>query len=184
MDKKMPEEIRDAFMRDLTDDCIKGQADGCREKFLDECMEPPGGNTINSWVVRLMHRYGSLNFTQFQALGIHPGQIPVLSVLKRQEGVSQREIADMLHIKPPTVTVTLQRLEKSGFVCRKPDPRDQRISRIFLTEKGRSMDKTFEQLIFKNEEILTRGFSEEEKDLLGQMLQRMVNNLMEETTLW
>lgn len=151
-----------------------------RREFFDEIPD----DTINSWIIRLMHRYSSLNFKQIQALGVHPGQLPILGVLRKKEGVSQREVAKLLHIKPPTVTVTLQRLEKSGFVYRQPDPEDQRISRIYLTEKGKNADKEIEGLIQDNEKILTRGFSEEEQEQLKRLFQRLVENLSEEADLW
>ena len=55
-----------------------------------------------------------------QELGIYPGQIPVLGLLAYKDGLSQREIAEHLRIKPPTVNVTVQRLEKQDFFTEKP----------------------------------------------------------------
>ena len=65
-------------------------------------------------------------FGQMQELGIYPGQIPVLGLLAYKDGLSQREIAEHLRIKPPTVNVTVQRLEKAGFLYREADEKDQR----------------------------------------------------------
>lgn len=59
-------------------------------------------------------------FGQMQELGIYPGQIPVLGLLAHKDGLSQREIAEKLHIKPPTVNVTVQRLEKRDSFTEKP----------------------------------------------------------------
>ena len=54
-------------------------------------------------------------FGQMQELGIYPGQIPVLGLVAKKDGLSQRELAKILNIKPPTVNVSVQRLEKAGF---------------------------------------------------------------------
>ncbi len=69
-------------------------------------------------------------FGQMQELGIYPGQIPVLGLVATEDGLSQREIAKILRIKPPTVNVTVQRLEKAGFLYREADEKDQRIQNL------------------------------------------------------
>ena len=81
-------------------------------------------------------------FGQMQELGIYPGQIPVLGLVSGRDGLSQREIAKILHIKPPTVNVSIQRLEKAGFLYKKPDEKDQRVTRIYMTEKGKEIKTT------------------------------------------
>jgi DNA-binding MarR family transcriptional regulator len=43
----------------------------------------------------------------------------------------------MLHLSPPTVTATLQRMEKAGIIVRQADRSDQRLTRVSLTEEGR-----------------------------------------------
>lgn len=144
--------------------------------------EPEGihmihGNTLDSWVVRLIHAYGARNHKRLREFGVHPGQMPVLGLLSRQEGLSLREIADILHIKPPTVTVSVKRLEKSGFIYKKEDEKDQRISRIYMTEAGKALDQEIRHAMAENEQILTSGFSEEEQEQLKQFLWRMTENL-------
>jgi len=61
----------------------------------------------------------------------------VLRVLDKHEGISQRELAEFLHLSPPTVTAMLQKMEQDGLVERWNDEKDQRITRIRLTEGGR-----------------------------------------------
>ena len=142
-----------------------------------KCMGEFAGNGINSALIRLGHGYSAMNFRKFMQLGIHPGQIPVLRCVYEQEGISLRALADAIHIKPPTVTVTVQRLEKAGLVYKKTDPDDQRISRIYLTEQGKDIQMEILHLDDENEEILTRGFSPEELEQLRGYLARMTENL-------
>lgn len=135
---------------------------------------------IHPWVVRFMHEFGSSNFKKIQKLGIHPGQLPVLGFIDQWEGTSLREMADKLHIKPPTVTVTVQRLERTGLVYRRMDERDQRVFRIYLTEKGKDISKKLKQLVEENERTMIAGFSEDELEQLKNFLKRMSDNLASE----
>jgi len=73
------------------------------------------------------------------ARGMHPGQAFCLRVLTTNDGASQRDLADALHLARPTVTKMVQALERSGAVERRPDPNDQRLTRVYLTGGGREL---------------------------------------------
>lgn len=146
--------------------------------FTPDVINMIHGNTLDSWVIRLIHAYGARNHKRFRSFGIHPGQMPVLGLISDREGLSLREIADILHIKPPTVTVSVKRLEKSGFICKRADDKDQRISRIYMTEAGKNLNQELRQALEENERILTNGFSGEEQEQLKKFLGRMTENLM------
>ena len=55
--------------------------------------------------MRIDRRFMAKSFRQMQGLGIYPGQIPVLGLLAHKDGLSQREIAEKLHIKPDRKSV-------------------------------------------------------------------------------
>ena len=114
---------------------------------------------------------------QMQELGIYPGQIPVLGLVSGRDGLSQREIAKILHIKPPTVNVSIQRLEKAGFLYKKPDEKDQRVTRIYMTEKGKEIKAKALERIHKNEAVMMEGFSEAEQCLLRRFLEQILVNI-------
>ena len=81
------------------------------------------------------------------------------------------------HIKPPTVNVTVQRLEKAGFLYREADEKDQRISRIYMTEKGKQAKESGMKKVQDNEKILLDGFSEEDLCLLRRFLDQITENI-------
>ena len=70
---------------------------------------------------------------------IQQGQMPIIMIVYRHNGCSQKEIAEWMGVTPPTVNVSIQRLEKADIVCRKRDDKDQRIMRVYLTENGRKI---------------------------------------------
>ena len=66
-----------------------------------------------------------------EALGLYEGQPALLRSLWSEEGLTHTELARRLHVRPATVTKMIRRMEKSGFVERRPDPADQRLSRVY-----------------------------------------------------
>ena len=71
----------------------------------------------------------------------------------------------------------MKRMEKSGLIVRKPDQKDQRILRIYGTEKLQEMHQELDTLIRRNEAILMEGFSESEICLLNRFFDQMYENL-------
>ncbi len=69
-----------------------------------------------------------------------PGQAICMRMLAAHEGATQRELGDMLHLAPPTVTAMLKRMERSGTIVRQADPADQRVTRVSLTPAGRELE--------------------------------------------
>jgi DNA-binding MarR family transcriptional regulator len=73
----------------------------------------------------------------------------------------------------------LQRMEKVGFIQRKPDAKDQRISRVYLTEDGRAI-QTQVEAVWKTMEAETfSGLTSEERVLLRRFLLKMRDNLQQ-----
>lgn len=145
--------------------------------FCEEEDEKGKENSLLSLFMKVDRHFMAKCFGQMQGLGIYPGQIPVLGMVSKKEGLSQKELAEILRIKPPTVTVSVQRLEKAGFLYKKPDEKDQRIARIYLTEKGKETKARALQRIRENESVMLEGFSETEQCLLRRFLEQILENI-------
>ena len=63
------------------------------------------------------------------------------------------------------------------MVCRREDERDRRISRISLTDLGRSTAEQIRAIMRRNEETMFQGFSESETCLLGRFFQQILENV-------
>jgi MarR family transcriptional regulator for hemolysin len=63
----------------------------------------------------------------------------VLFRLRQQEGLSQVDLADVLELQPISLVRLLDRLVEHGMLERRPDPRDRRANRLFLTRSGRQL---------------------------------------------
>jgi DNA-binding MarR family transcriptional regulator len=73
-------------------------------------------------------------------LGITGPQRLALGIVGRFPGITAGQLAQILHVHPSTLTGVLKRLERRGFVERRPDPRDARRASLGLTARGRRLD--------------------------------------------
>src|SRR5258708_1797682 len=63
----------------------------------------------------------------------------VLFRLREQEGLSQVDLAEVLELQPISLVRLLDRLVEHELLERRPDPKDRRANRLFLTERGRQL---------------------------------------------
>ena len=114
----------------------------------------------------------------FQAIGLSDGQPKVLAHLLAEEGLLQRELASLCMVEPATMTVLLRKMATDGLIW-KDSVRVQgkRAYRIYLTDKGRSQGEKAMQMVANLENESFRGFSEEEKDQVVNLLLRVFENL-------
>jgi len=77
----------------------------------------------------------------FQRHGVRSGQQWILRCLWSEDGLTPGEIARRLELSTPTVTKAAMRMEAAGVVDRRPDPKDARLVRLYLTERGRALER-------------------------------------------
>lgn len=106
-------------------------------------------------------------------LGLHGGQELLLNQLWRQDGLTQSELIGRLGVEPPTVTKTVQRLERAGFLHRTPDPDRPRVSRVWLTDAGKAVREPVEQIWARMDEELLGTFDAEEREVFARLLRAM-----------
>lgn len=108
---------------------------------------------------------------------LYHGQPALIFALSHKDGQSQSELSHNLGIKPSTVAVMIKRMEKTEMIIRKPDETDQRILRVHLTDKGKNALKSLIKINTQLDEECLKGFTIEEKILLGRLLEQVTNNL-------
>jgi DNA-binding MarR family transcriptional regulator len=112
---------------------------------------------------------------------VYRGQPPLLFTLSERDGQSQKELAENMRIKPATLTIMLQRTEKNGLIERKADANDLRVTRVFITTKGREALEDVKHAEKVMERVCFGNFSSEEKDHFRQLLLKMHQNLEDKT---
>ena len=142
-------------------------ASSTREFVIDDSV----GYMIN----RVARSFAQELADELQPRGVGIGQWPVLLFLWALDGLSQAELARMVAIEPPTMVRTIDRMARDGLVTREPDPADRRITRIYLTDRGRALrDVLVPRAVAVNEANLARLTKSE-----GQALHRLLAKLLE-----
>lgn len=102
----------------------------------------------------------------------------LMRALAQKDGITQLDLAKITHLKAPTVSVTLQKMEKDGIVTRRPDKDDLRAMRVYITDKGKEINRNIILRILKEEKDIMQGITEKEAEILLEILFKMRNNFM------
>ena len=127
--------------------------------------------------VNYISKIGKDNFRSvLSENGVFQGQDEILFLIMHKEGLKPSEIAKYLHTSLASISVSLKRLEKQGFIEKRNDENDMRISHIYINEKGRTALKNIHEKLFDNQKKKLTGFSEEESKQLRTYLDRIIFN--------
>jgi MarR family transcriptional regulator, organic hydroperoxide resistance regulator len=110
-------------------------------------------------------------------LNLYVGQDNLLSRLWLGDGVTQMQLCEHLKCEPPTVTNMVKSLEQNGFIYRKRDEHDARVMRIYLTDKGKELQKPVEFKWKQQQEKLLHSILPEERLILRELMKRMERSL-------
>lgn len=130
------------------------------------------------WQIIKLHRAHA--HAVLDQLGLYRGQYFVLAALWEQEGLTQSELAERTMVRPATMTASLQRMEAAGLVERRPDPRDQRVTRVYLTEAGRALKESVNAAWRALEQRTFEGFTPGEREQLRRFMLHIIANLERE----
>ena len=104
------------------------------------------------------------------------GRGRVLALLKMRDGLSTREMANVLDIRVSSLNETIARMEAEGLVERRQSEEDGRVQLLFLTDAGRAAEQPELDLPKR----LLSDFTDEELQTLDTYLDRMADKLREE----
>lgn len=133
----------------------------------------------------LLANIGRLHSTQadrsVERIGLYRGQAILLMILSDHDGLTHSEIAEKLEVSPASATKVIKRMEALNYCQRRSDPADERVSRVFLEEKGwaviHQIRNAFEQL----DQVLLGNLSPDEQITLIKLLRKVYDRLLEQT---
>jgi DNA-binding MarR family transcriptional regulator len=85
------------------------------------------------------------------------GHWPFLRALWASDGMTQRELSQEAGVMEPTTFAALKAMESLGYVLRRPVPGDRRKKRVFLTPRGRALERMLVPLAEEVNAIAVRG---------------------------
>lgn len=101
-----------------------------------------------------------------------------LKTIRRNEGLSQAELADFLDMQPIPVGRVIDRLEKTGYIERRADPGDRRRWRLHLTAKAHAVVDEMEVIAAGLRNDALQDIVPADFDTLLRVLGQIKNNLV------
>ena len=109
--------------------------------------------------------------------GLYAGQDGVMLSLAETDGLTAGQLAQKLGVKAPTMTRTIGRMEAQGFLVRRADEDDARLTKVFLTDTGRECIAEISRSVARCDELALQGFSDKEMRTLVKLLKLVDANL-------
>ncbi|MFZ1075962.1 MAG: MarR family transcriptional regulator [Nitrosotalea sp.] len=109
-------------------------------------------------------------------LGLTSSQWKVILALNLFDGLSQRELADKIYVDGSTLVPVIDKMEKNGLLERKPDPKDRRNNRLYLTKKSESIVDSIIEIVLQLRKMLYKGLSKDDLELMRPRLKKIVDN--------
>ena len=95
----------------------------------------------------------------------------------RPEGITVSELAELAHVRKQTMAQAVDQLERTGYVERRPNPRDRRSRLVFLTERGASVPPVTHAAAKRVEEHWAQQLGAEGLDALKSSLLDLLGKL-------
>ncbi|MBE0634926.1 MarR family transcriptional regulator [Candidatus Bipolaricaulota bacterium] len=140
---------------------------------MNEKRQSPQQMTVGQLLSQVCRMTGHRVRGHMEKIGLHRGQGFALIHLWHHDGMAQRELSQFMHISPASVTNMLQRMERDGWIERRRDAVDQRVVRVFASEKAKKLSLEAKRVFKEMEDDLNSVFTPEEQDTLRKLLMKL-----------
>jgi DNA-binding MarR family transcriptional regulator len=127
-------------------------------------------------IVRAAENFKRTHSTIFKDYGLSFPQYNILRVLEASE-MGQNKISvvgNIMLVPSANMTGLAKRMEQSGFLVRKSDPKDERVKLLCISEKGRKILKGIEKKKDKSIDILLKDFNQDQKAELLKAIKKII----------
>lgn len=135
------------------------------------------GFPLSYSIFALARAHRALAGTFISGFGLYTGQEILLAHLGTEDGQSQKSLAHLVRSDHSTISKMVRRLEVAGLVEQRKDDKDERISRVYLTEAGQRIQESIKEAWDRLEEKTTAGLTDEEAETFVRLARKMADNL-------
>ncbi len=114
-----------------------------------------------------------------ERIGMSESYRPLMVEIVRKPGLSQVELVELTHLKAPTISLTLAKMEEEQLIERIIDTKDHRSIRIYPCEKGYELDKNMKDLVKQTSMKCMEGLDEQEIEQAKETLIKIIHNIQE-----
>ena len=128
-------------------------------------------------VARVTRRWRKMLDERLKDLGVTQARCSTMVYLQQGgEGLTQRELANLMAIENPTLVRLLDSLEQQGLIERRPCPNDRRARRLYLTDAGRAFMDDLSARAAKLREEMLDGIGDQEVACALKVFQKIMEN--------
>jgi DNA-binding MarR family transcriptional regulator len=140
--------------------------------------DPTGdGTSVSQALFRAGRLYHLLTWQLLRTAGLHLGQELIMMRLWEDGPQRAADLIRLLGTDAATMTRSVQRLERAGFVRRTPCPTDRRAIIIEPTQASQALRGQVEAIWPRLEELCTSGFTDEQRRHANELLTMIEQNL-------
>lgn len=107
-------------------------------------------------------------------------QWSIMAVLWESDGATQQMLADATYRDRPGTTRLLDNLEKEAYIERRPHLTDRRTNLIYLTKKGKSIEKKVVNALNQTIQIATQNISDTQLNDLRKTFDQINQNIQQQ----
>lgn len=155
----------------------KAERKGKNGKKKDEIVAEANDHDLASVLVQAARSMRTVLSRNLVVSGLYAGQDGVMLALAETDGLTAGALAGKLGVKAPTMTRTIGRMEAQGFLERRPDRDDARLTKVYLTELGRDRLQIIAEAGQHSEKLATRGLTDKQVRTLMKLLRAVDSNL-------
>jgi DNA-binding MarR family transcriptional regulator len=122
---------------------------------------------------RVMRKVYEHYESQLSSFGITPPQYFVFNALWMGDGISIGELCGRVSLDSSTITGIIDRLEKSGYVERRPNPQDRRSALVYLTTKARELAPEILKYADELDAKMRKRFSAKDMEVFETILREL-----------
>jgi DNA-binding MarR family transcriptional regulator len=135
-------------------------------------VRPDTGNELVDAILHAAHRVRTAADADLREGGLSLPSFKLLRALSQQDR-SMREVSDILHLAPRTVTDIIDGLQARDLVARRAHPSDRRITLLHLTEAGADRLARATAAADRARDAAIDGLDEDERATLRRLLTRV-----------
>lgn len=112
--------------------------------------------------------------------GVPVGYRNLLYYLAENNGCNQRLLSEKTGLKPSTVSIAIEKMERDGYVSRERNCLDSRAMNVHLTEKGLDIDRMNKKRVEELEKQFSEKITPEERQTVIEILDKVMRGYCEE----
>ncbi|WP_137662490.1 MarR family winged helix-turn-helix transcriptional regulator [Enterococcus hulanensis] len=128
-------------------------------------------------IARALDSIANIEFKEYQ---LSKGQYLYLTRIFENPGIIPDKLAEMIKVDRTTAARAIKKLEEKGFIEKKPDSKNKKIRRLFVTAEGAELAPIIQLENEYSNQIALQNLSAQEVEAFTKTLKTLTANIDEE----